>query len=171
MKRIAIIAVVFICACNVGRADGGRLRFSKPAGPFIVTLFTTPEPLTPGTADFSVMVQDRVGGQVISNADVELRWVSPDGRILSASAKRGAAVNQLLEAAEVNLPTAGVWRVAIEIRDGDRAATCDAEITVERGSRKTTLIWIFTLLPALAIALFVLHQRQKHVVRLRRAEG
>ena len=46
-------------------ADGGTLRTRQQAGPFIVSIFTAPEPLRAGPVDVSVLVQSS-GGTVLT---------------------------------------------------------------------------------------------------------
>ena len=159
MKRILIFALLTL-ATNAF-ADGGRLRFSKPAGPFLVTLFTTPEPLTPGPADFSVMVQDAKSGDVLSDALVTLHLTSSQGGSISVAASHGIAVNRLLEAAQFNIPTSGTWTLHLDVQQGTQHSSLDSDIPVQPGSRKAALVWVFALLPVLALLLFILHQRQK----------
>ena len=157
----------WLCALLLGAAfqqapaDSGRLRSSKPAGPFLVTLFTMPEPLTPGPADFSVMVQDAASGQILSDAAVTLDLDTSDGKALHVEAGHAAATNKLLQAAEFSIPSTGVWHVHLDISQANRHAACETEIVVQPGSRTSLLVWIFALFPVAAIALFVLHQRQK----------
>jgi hypothetical protein len=163
MKRVVICILLSLACCPIALADGGRLRFSKAAGPFLVTLFTTPEPLTPGPADFSVMVQDASSGSILSDAQVVLTLTPADASSppLIATATHGIATNRILQAAEFNLPKSGVWKLHLDIRDHTQSATIDTPIEIEKGSRKLPLIWIFATLPLLAILLFTLHQRQK----------
>ena len=141
--------------------DGGRLRFSRAAGPFLVTLFTTPEPLTPGPADFSVMVQDAKTGDILSDAHVSLQLTSAQGKVMNADTSHGIATNRLLQAAQFDIPSSGNWSMRLTLQQGTRSASLDADMPVQAGSRKALLVWTFAALPVLALLLFVLHQRQK----------
>jgi hypothetical protein len=87
------------------------------------------------------------------------------GPTIEAHASSGVATNRLMQAAEVTLPVAGKWHVAIHVSEGTRVATCDTDVKVETGSRKSIFVWIFSLLPVLAGALFALNQRQKYQTR------
>jgi len=171
MKRIILCAILFLASADCMFADGGRLRFSRTAGPFLVTLFTTPEPLTPGTVDFSVMVQDAKSGDILQDAQVTLDLTEADttGDEIHAVASHGIAANRLLQAAEFDLPKSGVWRIHVNVDQGARSAALDESIVVDAGSRKAPLVWIFGLLPVLAIALFILQQRQKSYLAQRHA--
>ena len=159
--RLIILAMLSIFLCRAALADGGHLRFSQAAGPFQVTLFTTPEPLTPGPADFSVMVQDGTTNQVLQDADIEITLTGPDGRVVAAHARAGLATNRLLQAANVVLPVVGAWHVSVVVKQGGRAGSCDGALAVGAGSRRSYLVWIFSLLPVFATMLFVLNQKQK----------
>lgn len=177
-KRALILVVLLLLASRRSLlADGGRLRFSKTAGPFLVTLFTTPEPLTPGPADFSVMVQNAKTNDILSDAQIVLTLTSVDhpDQILRAAATHGNATNRLLQAAEFDLPgsssKSSEWKLHINVEQGREAASLDEPIEVQAGSRKTMLVWIFGALPILALFLFVLHQRQRaSIVRRPRVE-
>lgn len=162
MKRAIFILLLTAGLCSSTFADGGRLRFSRTAGPFLVTLFTTPEPLTPGPSDFSVLVQDAKSGDILSDARVTFKLnLSGTAETVQAVATHGIATNRLLQAAAVNLPASGPWMLHVEVQQSTRSATLDFPIPVEPGSRRTTVIWIFASLPPLVIVLFLLHQRQK----------
>ena len=166
MKIRSVILVTFSAfVCGVAFADGGHLRFSQAAGPFQVTLFTAPEPLTAGPADFSVMVQDGTSNQILPDADIDLTLTAADGRVVEAHARAGLATNKLLQAADVALPVVGAWHVVVQVKQGGRTGSCDADIVVGAGSRKRYLVWIFSLLPVFATMLFVLNQKQKSNVR------
>ncbi len=160
--RFAWLYVLLVVISGTSaHADGGRLRFSKTAGPFLITLFTTPEPLTPGPADFSVMVQDAVTGQILPDAVVTLQLDEQDGRTIRAIADHHRATNQLMQAAALSLPSVGSFRLHLVVRDASREASTDSSLIVQPGSRTAPLIWTFALLPFLAVLLFALQQRQK----------
>ncbi len=164
MKRACGVTLLLVSLSISAFADGGRLRFSRTAGPFLVTLFTTPEPLTPGPADFSVMIQDAKTGDILPDAHVMLTLTPPGASSsrLVAIAAHGIATNRLLQAAELNLPSnQTTWLLHLDIRSGAQMAAIDAPIEIENSSRQLLLIWIFAILPLAAILLFVLHQRQK----------
>jgi hypothetical protein len=167
--KTRFLFLLFVCAsiCSEAFADGGHLRFSQPAGRFQVTLFTAPEPLTPGPADFSVMVQDGTSNQVLPDVAIELTLTGPEGRIIAAHARAGLATNRLLQAADVVVPSLGTWHVVVQVKQGGRTGSCEADIVVGAGSRKRYLVWIFSLLPVFATMLFVLNQKQKGNVRTR----
>ena len=50
----------------------------QAAGPFVVSLFTTPESPAVGPADLSVMVEDQGSGSVLLDADVVVTLTSEE---------------------------------------------------------------------------------------------
>ena len=160
MRKLSIL-LLLLCLCSRALADGGRLRFSRASGPFQVTLFTSPEPLTPGPSDFSVMVQDRATGDILQDATVTLDLDQQD-RHAHAIALHRLATNKLMQAADLTLTSSGQWKVHLVIEQAGRSSTIDESLTVEAGSRQAKIVWVFATLPVLAIFLFVLHQGQKN---------
>ncbi len=129
----------------------------QDAGPFTITLFATPQPLQVGTADLSVMVQDRTSEEVLLDPAIEL---DRRGRRIARdrSAGRGQASNRLLQAATVHFSKAGKWRLTLLVRRGNDTASLSTECTVEPDSSRAILVWFYVLLPVGIILLFVLHQ-------------
>ncbi len=78
MKRL-IVALVLACAAIAAHADGGRLQMRQAAGPFVVSLFTTPESLGVGQADLSAMIEEQGGSKVLLDADVVITLTPEDG--------------------------------------------------------------------------------------------
>ncbi len=91
---------VLVCAAVTASADGGRVRMQQASGNFIITLFTMPEPLTTGDADFSVLVQDRATQQVLLDAAVALRLTAPSGEVQLVPLSSGYVGNRMLQAAD-----------------------------------------------------------------------
>lgn len=152
---------IFIACAQLAFADGGRLRFRQPAGPFIVTLFTTPDPLARGRADFSVAVERAGTDELVQDADVDLVLTPADGRgtPLKLHASHAAATSKWLQAANFTVPASGAWRVTVEVRRGNEAGQCSGEVQV-KPSAAENLTWDILPVPLLAL-LFVLHQNRK----------
>ena len=56
------------------------------------------------------------------------------------------------------LPAAGLWRGSVEVREGDRIGTLGFEIAVAPARSMLAQHWAALAFPALALALFALHQ-------------
>jgi hypothetical protein len=156
------IAMASLGLDAVVRADGGLLRTRQEAGPFIVTVFTAPEPLRAGPVEVSVLVQSR-GGAVLSGAVVEvvLQSVTAPTELRRARATHEAASNKLAQAAVVDLPAAGQWTLTVSVRSNTGTATVTCVLPVAPAPSRTRLILPWLLVPPGAMALFALHQRLK----------
>jgi hypothetical protein len=166
IRALTFVVGVFVALGGVAYADGGTLRLSRASGPFVVSVFTTPEPLRAGAADVSVLVQSQSGGAVVLDAAVGLRLRAPDGTEQRLVATHGAAANRLLFAANVTLPVSGRWLLDVTVRRGDAEATAAGALDVARATPRLAAQWPALTLPALLIALFLWRQRLR-----RRAGG
>jgi len=148
MRKWAWAAIAFLAA-GPAAADGGRVRATQNAGPFTVTVFTSPEPLTAGPADVSVLVQDRVDGRVLLDAAVMLELRAPGG-----SAPRripaGVGTNRLLKACLVRLEPEGVWEAAVVVRRAGSEARVSLSLTVAAAPSRLAAVWPLLLIPPLA---------------------
>jgi hypothetical protein len=166
--RRLIVVLVFVCAAVTVRADGGRLQMRQAAGPFVVSLFTTPESPAVGPADLSVMVEER--GSVLLDADVVITLTPEDADAapVTAHLSRAHATNRLLQDAVVQLPRAGRWRAVVRVSEAGREGSTVTELTVARYSARRGTIWFFAVLPICAIALFAWVEVAKRRARRRR---
>ena len=160
-SRAVLLVLAVLIGVQAARADGGRLRFRQPAGPFIVTLFTTPDPLTQGRADFSVAVERAGQPGLVENADVQLILTPATGRPIVLHASHAAATSKWLQAANFSLPARGLWRVTVMVRSGVQRGQCSGTVSVgAAGTRDLT----WDVLPVPLFGLFLLlHQRRKRV--------
>ncbi|ACO34652.1 MULTISPECIES: hypothetical protein [Acidobacterium] len=169
MKRYLLLLLMLFVSVHAW-ADGGRLQFRKPAGPFVVTLFTTPDPLTPGRADFSVVVE-RPGVQgIVSDARVTFVLTPADGQgePITLQATHGQATTRFLEAANFSLPKQGLWRIAIHVSQGAESGVCTGEFRVAPPNLITNEVaWQIAIVPIMML-LFLLHQWRKRTVAAQR---
>ena len=167
-----LLAVLAVFACvNPAFADGGRLRFRRPAGPFIVTLFTTPDPLTRGRADFSVAIERAGMPGLVEDAHVEIILTPAEGhgRQIALYASHAQATSKWLQAANFSLPARGLWRVTVLVRRGQETGQCSGEVRV-RSAGARDLTWDILPVP-LAALLFLLHENQKRKYNRNRRNG
>jgi hypothetical protein len=113
-----------------------------------------------GTADLSVMVQDRSSEEVLLDPAIDLT-VAEGASQETVRLARGQASNRLLQAATVHFSKAGKWRVSLLVRRGNDAASLSTECTVEPDRSRAMLVWFYVLLPVGIILLFALHQMLK----------
>ncbi|MBX3026891.1 hypothetical protein KF840_18440 [bacterium] len=142
-------------------ADGGAVRLSERVGDLVITVFTSPTPLRAGPIDVSALLLDGRSGDVIGDAGVTvtLRNPQPEETMVTATASRAQATNKLLYAALLDLPAAGAWRVEVAI---DRAGHPPAAVTFDVDAAPPLppwrTYWPYFALPALAVAVYALHQ-------------
>lgn len=169
-RRALLLAAVCLWARGgLALADGGTLRLTRAAGPFVVTVFTAPEPLVVGAADVSVLVQQRGSSAVLLDATVALRVRAPDGTERRLPASHATVGNRLLQAALLPLSQPGRWQLAIEVRHGSAAATVACELLVGSAPPRLAAQWPPLALPPLAIALYLWRERLLRRQRRRRA--
>jgi hypothetical protein len=140
----------------------------QAAGPFVVSLFTTPESLAVGPADLSVMVEEQAS--VLLDADVVVTLTAEDvaSTPVIAHLSHAHATNRLLEDAVIQLPHAGRWHAVIHIREAGREASASTDLIVANYSARRGTVWFFAILPICAIALFAWVQVAKRRARRRR---
>jgi hypothetical protein len=150
--------------------DGGRLQMRQAAGPFVVSLFSTPESLAVGPADLSVMVEEQGSNEVLLDEDVVVTLTSEDARTapVIAHLSHVHSTNRLLEDAVIKLPHAGRWHAVIHIREAGREATASTDLMVANYSARRGTVWFFAVLPICAIALFAWVQVAKRRARRRK---
>jgi hypothetical protein len=157
-------------ALTMARADGGRLQMRTQAGPFTISLFTSPDTLAAGPIDASVLVQDSTGRDVLMDARVTLALTPPhaDASSIVVLLSHAQATNKLLQAAQIDLPTAGKWRVDVQVEQGGRRANCTTELEIVPRTSPWGTVWFFALLPAAVLLLFAGVQVRKSKIARRR---
>jgi hypothetical protein len=153
-------------------ADGGTVQLREASGPFVVTVFTAPEPLRAGPIDTSVLVQDRETGRVILDATVNFAFspsVGTSPRFLTR-VTHAQARNKLLQAATVDVLAPGWWTMQVSVRRGREEVVLATKLLVMPSVPRLTAIWPFLFIPPFAIGLFALHQTLRRRKRLRQVE-
>jgi len=105
----------------LAEANGGTIQVaSHPTGPYLLTVFTSPNPIRVGTVDVSVLMQE-AGGETVENALVRVtaRPVDREGEETIYEATHDMATNKLYYAAHAELPEAGQWLISVHVA-GDR---------------------------------------------------
>jgi hypothetical protein len=157
MRARSALILGSLLLAGVARGDGGILRLSQASGPFVLSVFTAPEPLRVGRAEVSVLVQAR--GSIVLDAPVELRVRAPDGAEETLAVTRAAANNQLLQSAFVELRTPGRWGLSVTARQAGTSATVSGDLDVAPATAGPATHWVALSLPALFILLFVWRER------------
>jgi hypothetical protein len=156
---LALLGLLLV-ASSPARGDGGELRCSRRAGPFLVSVFSAPVPMRAGPVDVSVLVQDAETRQPILDAEVGVAFV-PSGRgaAVEARAAHAAARNRLLYGALVDLPATGAWTLVATLERKGRSARLACSVDAAPPVPAPLAHWPALALPPLAIGLFALRER------------
>jgi len=156
----ALLLSVFLT--TAARGDGGVVVARDISDGFEITVFAATEPVRAGTADLSVLLEDRDSGAPILDADITLHLTPPAqadaGAPTSVPFTRAQATNKLLYAAPVALPVPGTWMLALDVRSGSRGAQLHGSLPVAGAAPTLNAIWPYLLLPPVALLVFALHQ-------------
>ena len=152
--------VIMIFAHAIAFADGGTVQLRKEAGGLVITVFTSPAPLSTGPIDISLLLQNRNGLEPVLDVDVSLILrADASSTEIQARATREQAQNKLLYAAPVTLTESGKWRLAVTIlRNGERTEATGT-IDVPQAPEIAASYWSYIAFPPLIIAAFVVRER------------
>jgi hypothetical protein len=153
-----LIATAWIAGIIRAHADGGAVQFEKSAGPFVITVFTTPSPLRAGPVDISLMIQSRENQQPVLDGQAFVQLRKDGAMSIRSEATHEAAQNKLLYAAPVKVPESGLWELEVAIQRGDDSINVAGEITVASANPVLLVYWRSLALPPLLISLFALNQ-------------
>ncbi|MBM4265846.1 MAG: hypothetical protein FJ144_04420 [Deltaproteobacteria bacterium] len=167
---IAVVAALGAAVAAPSHADGGRVLLSEPLGASQVTVFLAPSPVRVGPADVTVLIQAGEGGAAVLDARVELEMVpvldgSPPPTRLPAL--RGAATNQLLYGAQVDLFRPGAWRLRADVARGDESGSVETTFDVAPPAAPVTRYWPWLAIVPAVVAVFLLHQWLRDRQKLR----
>lgn len=153
-----------LCLLPSGEAsgDGGTVRLKESTGPFVITIFTAPEPLRVGVADLSVLVQAQGDGEPILDAQVSIRLSLPApsvrvGEAITTQASHAQATNKLLYAAAIDLPAPGTAMLRVDVRRGAEM-TVSCALPIAPGPPPFAAVWKYLVIPPAVILVFGLHQ-------------
>ena len=170
MKYFFLVLAALLTASLPLMADGGRIRLHERSGPFLITLFTTPDPLSAGPADLSVAVErlDRAG--IVEDAEVTLFLTGPGGTRMVQAATHEAATSRFLYSANLSLPESGVWRGQVNVSEGNLAGACETRMEVlPLTPLRQQMYWQIAAVPC-AVLLFFLHLARRRWLERRRRQ-
>jgi hypothetical protein len=159
----------------------GIVRLRDTRGPFIITVFTSPELVSGQAADVSVLIQKRDSNEAVLDAIVSFSLTPPHGSIPKSSdpmcgqpglvttlgpqdgpttilARREQSPNKLLYTAPISFPLTGPWKLDASVRNGADSAKFTCEIPVDLPARPLTGLVPFLVLPPLLVILFAVNQ-------------
>jgi hypothetical protein len=131
---------------------------SEKRGGYLITVFTSPAPFRAGPVDISVLVQDALTGELVPETRVTVRMTKPGLLASEYPATREAATNKLLHAAQFELPEPGRWHLEVQVEGVHGRAVIGGELEAAPPLPRWRELWPWIGWPALAIALFGIHQ-------------
>jgi len=163
---IALFFTLFLFSPRTASADGGRLQFRQPCGPYTVSLFSQPDNLLLGPADLSVLVQsDHDGsGTIALDSHVVLVLAPPAPsrqEPITVTLSHQAATNRLLQAAQVQFIEPGSWNVTVKVTEGASQGMCSATLPVGDQKNDPVTTWLFLAIPALLVLAYAIAQRNR----------
>ena len=155
-----LLPILLILAQATVWADGGTVQLRKEAGDLVITVFTSPSPLSVGPMDISLLLQNRNGLDPVLDASVSLVLVHADSNIeFHARPSREQARNKLLYAAPVIFSRPGKWRMSITIRRNEKEVAAAGTLDVAPSPGRELSLAGFLAFPPIMIMLFVVRER------------
>jgi hypothetical protein len=154
------LLVPIFCASVI--ADGGTVRLSQKKGGYLITVFSAPTPFRAGPVDVSVLVQDAATGDPLTQSLVTVRMIKSGRLALEYPATSEAATNKLLQAAQFELPEPGRWVLQVRVEGAHGPAVIAGELEAAEPLPRWRELWLWIGWPAIAIALFGIHQVLEH---------
>jgi hypothetical protein len=151
-----ILLFLLIASRPVEAHTEGKMQLSaEPAGPFKMTVFTSPDPAEVGEIHIAALIftADDASPVLDANVTVELAPLDGNGSTHSVQASLGDAENKLLFEAVSDVSEPGTYLVTVTIEDptGQQgAASFDLEVTSSGG-----INWLY-FIPVIGLGLVVL---------------
>jgi hypothetical protein len=155
-----LFPTLLILAQATAWADGGMVRMRQETGDLIITVFTSPTPLSVGPVDLSLLLQNRNGLDPVLDASVSLDLVHADSNIeFHARPSREQARNKLLYATPVIFSRPGRWRMSVTVRRNEKEVVAAGTLDVAPSSGRELSLAGFLAFPPVIIMLFVVRER------------
>jgi hypothetical protein len=154
------LPILLILAQATAWADGGTVQLRKEAGDLVITVFTSPSPLSAGPVDISLLLQNRNGLEPILDATVSLVLVHAGSNIeFHARPSREQARNKLLYAAPVMLSKRGQWGISITVLRKGKTVAAAGTLEVAPAPGGAVSLAGFLAFPPIMIVLFIVRER------------
>lgn len=144
---LILLAALTSVARPVQAHGGGTPQLvNSPSGPYLVSVWTQPDPVRVGKFHITTAVtkqsETREAGDLVLDATVRVQAqpLDPSGESLTAFATRENAVNKLFYEADLELPSAGKWRVLVSVEGPAGAGTATFDIEALPASTLNSLL-------------------------------
>lgn len=153
MKRLTLITTLVIAGWltptpprALAHGIGTPQVVNAPVGPYLVWIYTDPEPIQVGEMHLSLAVVEPATSQALTNitATVQMRAVDAPTALITATASSADSLTPLLLNAVLAPPSAGQWQVQVQI-DGPLGVNdvgFTVTVTPEPGITWTMVLYI-----------------------------
>jgi len=156
-----LLKIILLCLFpRLVEADGGTVRLSERKGQYQITVFTAPTPLRAGPVDISVLVQNAITQEPVSEIQVTIS-AKPRGHRGPAShhlATTEAATNKLLRAETFELRSSGWWELNVSIVGASDKTHVQLDVEVAEPLPKYLAFRAWIGWPVVPILLFAIYQ-------------
>ena len=165
MRNGLLLLLAFLLLPCTTLANGGTIQLaSEPVGEYLLTVFTSPNPIRVGVADVSILVQGP-GEEVVGEVRVWVRAtpIGREGEEIGYEATHELATNKLYYAAHVDFPAEGRWLIRVDVEGEKGEGTVDFQVEVFQASLLDTplaLVALFALPLLMAGVLWTLAKRR-----------
>ena len=156
----ATVALVGLVALAIGAlagdtgAHGGRVQLAKvPAGPYLVSVWSLPDPPRVGSLDVSLAVMEPRTERALLDASARLTATprTGSGVALARELERGGGGNPILYHVLLDVPSPGAWQVVVAVQGPAGSGQVGFDLAVEPAP---SLLW--ALGPGVAVGLALL---------------
>lgn len=163
-KQVLILAGA-ILAQRTCFADGGAVQLRRETRDFVITVFSSPAPLSVGLQDISILLQHRAGLEPVTDAEVSMLLRAENSQT-EVPTELSLPGSKLLYGAPVAFTEPGAWNVIITVLwKGERTETT-ARVDVAPAQVLAAPHWKYVAVPPVIIVLFLV--REQLVRRKRR---
>jgi hypothetical protein len=158
-RKLSLTFVAFLAHTSLF-ADGGTVQLREEAGALLITVFTSPAPLSAGPADISLLLQKRKGLEPVLDAIITMRLrAEASDTDVQARPTRQQAQNRLLYAAPVTFAESGKWGLTLTILQNGERTDATGTIAVAPAREIAASYWSYLMFPPLVIAACVVRER------------
>lgn len=181
-KRQLTSSVLYICFLVIlalanfrpalAHTEGKMQLSAEPAGPFKMTVFTSPDPAVIGEIHVAALIflAEDASPLLDANVTVEMKPLEDDGSVQRSLAVLGEAENKLLFEAILEVSAPGPYLVTVSVEEGNgQTGEASFEMDVTSGEGFNWLYLIPVILIGLVIAIWAvirtIRRRQSLVAR------
>ena len=140
------------------RADGGNVLWQRTMGSITVTAFTTQNPLRPGPADISFLVENNEQSGPLLDAQVFVTFQSETGVTMRTEATHAQARNKLLYCTLIDLPKPGHWKMTLVVVHAAERIEFVSDLAVSAPQSPLIANWKLMAFPFTIAILFLFQQ-------------